>query len=130
MFSTKKALAKVKGLSDNKVEKIVAACDKLCPSGFSTAMDYYEMQQKTYFVTTGSMELDKLLDGGIESGSITEIFGEFRTGKTQLCHTLCVTGQLPKEKGGGEGKVMYIDTEGTFKAKRIIEIAERYELDS
>ncbi len=47
--------------------------------------------------------------------SITEAFGEFRTGKTQLAHTLCVTTQLPKEKGGGNGKVIYIDTEGTFR---------------
>ena len=32
--------------------------------------------------------------GGIETGSITEIFGEFCTGKTQLCHTLAVTCQV------------------------------------
>lgn len=62
--------------------------------------------------------------------SITEMFGEFRTGKTQLCHTLCVTtqvlvipvwfscklikDQLPQSVGGGNGKVAYIDTEGTL----------------
>jgi len=61
--------------------------------------------------------------------SITEVFGEFRCGKTQLSHTLCVTTQLPKEMGGGEGKVAYIDTEGTFRPERIKQIAERYELD-
>ena len=76
-------------------------------------------------VTTGSTELDALLKGGIETGSITEIFGEFRTGKTQLCHTLCVTSQLPMEQGGAEGKAMYIDTEGTFRPERLQEIAER-----
>ena len=46
--------------------------------------------------------------------AITEAFGEFRTGKTQLAHTLCVTSQLPKDRGGGNGKVIYIDTEGTL----------------
>ena len=51
----------------------------------------------------GSRELDVLLGGGIETGSITELFGEFRTGKTQLCHTLCVTSQLPLDQGGAEG---------------------------
>ena len=51
-------------------------------------------------VTTGSKELDKLLQGGIETGSITELFGEFRTGKSQLCHTLAVTCQLPIDMGG------------------------------
>jgi RecA/RadA recombinase len=67
-------------------------------------------------VSTGSKALDELLGGGIESQSITEIFGEFRTGKTQLCHTLCVTAQLPKDQGGLEGKVILIDTEGTLYA--------------
>lgn len=56
--------------------------------------------------------------GGIESQSITEAFGEFRTGKTQLCHTLAVTSQLPFSMGGGNGKVIYIDTEGTFRPER------------
>ena len=55
-------------------------------------------------MTTGSKELDKLLNGGIETGSITEIFGEFRTGKSQLCHTLAVTCQLPIDMGGAEGE--------------------------
>lgn len=35
--------------------------------------------------------------GGIETGSITEIFGEFRTGKTQLCHMLAVTCQVLRD---------------------------------
>ena len=56
-------------------------------------------------LTTGSKDLDGLLKGGVETGSITEIFGEFRTGKTQLCHTLCVTAQLPLEQGGAEDLV-------------------------
>lgn len=64
--------------------------------------------------------------GGIETGSLTEIFGEFRSGKTQLCHTLCVTCQLPLDQGGGEGKAMYIDTEGCFRPNRLVAIAERY----
>ena len=79
-------------------------------------------------VTTGSKELDKLLQGGIETGSITELFGEFRTGKSQLCHTLAVTCQLPIDMGGGEGKCLYIDTEGTFRPERLLAIAERYGL--
>ena len=61
--------------------------------------------------------------------SITEVFGEFRTGKTQMAHTLCVTAQLPRSLGGGEGKACYIDTEGTFRPEKIAKIAERFELD-
>ena len=70
-----------------------------------------------------------LVAGGVETGSITELFGEFRTGKTQLCHTLCVTCQLPLDQGGGEGKALYIDTEGTFRPARLLQIAERFGLD-
>jgi RecA/RadA recombinase len=53
------------------------------------------------------------------------MYGEFRCGKTQLCHTLCVTCQLPCDMGGGEGKAMYIDTEGSFRPQRLVQIAER-----
>jgi RecA/RadA recombinase len=65
-----------------------------------------------------------------EFGSRAELFGEFRTGKTQLCHTLCVTAQLPKEMKGGNGKVAYIDTEGTFRAERIEAISARFGVDA
>lgn len=61
--------------------------------------------------------------------SITEAFGEFRTGKTQMSHTMCVTVQLPVSEGGCSGKAAYIDTEGTFRPERIKTIAERYNLD-
>ncbi|KAL0344982.1 UNVERIFIED_CONTAM: DNA repair protein [Sesamum radiatum] len=67
--------------------------------------------------------------GGIETGSITELYGEFRSGKTQLCHTLCVTCQLPLDQGGGEGKAMYIDAEGTFRPQRLLQIADRFGLN-
>jgi DNA repair protein RAD51 len=80
-------------------------------------------------LTTGSVELDKLLEGGIETGSITEVFGEFRTGKTQLAHTLCVTCQMAVTDGGAEGKAIYIDTEGSFRPNRLQAIAERFGLD-
>jgi len=56
------------------------------------------------------------------------MFGEFRTGKTQLCHTLAVTCQLPVDQGGGEGKCLYIDTEGTFRPERLLATAERFGL--
>lgn len=96
---------------------------------FMTAADMLEARETIVTLSTGSTELDKLLEGGIETGSITEVFGEFRTGKTQLCHTVCVTSQMPINNGGAEGKAMYIDTEGTFRPERIKAIAERFGLD-
>ncbi|XP_039045149.1 meiotic recombination protein DMC1 homolog [Hibiscus syriacus] len=80
-------------------------------------------------ITTGSRSLDELLGGGIETSCITEAFGEFRSGNTQLAHTLCVSAQLPTNMRGGNGKVAYIDTEGTFRPDRIIPIAERFGMD-
>lgn len=76
-------------------------------------------------ISTGSNELDTLLQGGIETGSITEVFGEFRTGKTMLCHTLCVACQKPLDQGGAEGRAIYVDTEGTFRAQKLVAVAER-----
>lgn len=61
--------------------------------------------------------------------SISEVYGEFRCGKTQLSHTMSVIAQLPKDMGGAEGKVAYIDTEGTFRPERIAQIAERFGVD-
>ncbi|KAK1351695.1 Recombination protein 51 [Heracleum sosnowskyi] len=86
-------------------------------------------REEIILITTGSRELDKVLEGGIETGSSTEIYGEFRCGKTQLCHTLCVTCQLLLEQGGGEGKAMYIDAEGTFRPQRLLQIADRFGLN-
>lgn len=128
-YTAKKNLINIKGMTDAKVDKIIDVASKLVPNEFQTAAEFYVKRQSVINLTTGSTEFDKLLGGGIETGSLTEIFGEFRTGKTQICHTLCITCQLPKEKGGGEGKAMYIDTEGTFRPERLASIAERFGLD-
>ena len=76
-------------------------------------------------ITTGSQSLNNLLGGkGIETKSITEAYGAFGSGKTQLSLTLAVNVQLPIEKGGANGKCVFIDTEGTFRPARIKQIAE------
>lgn len=67
-------------------------------TGFTTAMEIQTRRNEMIYITTGSKELDKILGGGIETGSITELFGEFRTGKSQLCHTLAVSCQVKKKR--------------------------------
>ncbi|XVE81682.1 hypothetical protein DITRI_Ditri15bG0084900 [Diplodiscus trichospermus] len=116
MMHTKKHLTGIKGLSEAKVDKICEAAEKI-------------VRKSVILITTGSQALDELLGGGIETLAITEAFGEFRFGKTQLAHTLCVSTQLPTNMRGGNGKVAYIDTEGTFRPDRIIPIAERFGMD-
>lgn len=127
--SSKKKLIETRGISQAKAEKIHSEAAKFVPLGFCSATDAYKMRQDLIYLTTGSSSLDNLIGGGIETGSITEVYGEFRTGKTQLCHTLCVTSQLLINQGGGEGKVIYIDTEGCFRPERIASIAKRFNLN-
>ncbi|KAF4525867.1 hypothetical protein B566_EDAN015970 [Ephemera danica] len=127
-FAPKKQLINIKGISEQKADKILAEAGKLVPMGFTTATEFHQKRSEIIQLATGSRELDRLLGGGIETGSITEIFGEFRTGKSQLCHTLAVTCQLPIDQNGGEGKCLYVDTEGTFRPERLLAVAERYKL--
>lgn len=125
-------LLQIKGLSEAKVDKIREAAKKLCATSgqFRSAGEALAKRSQVIKISTGSKELDSLLGGGVETGSITEVFGEFRTGKTQLCHTLAVTTQLQRDAGGGEGTVLVVDTEGSFRVERCAEIAEkRFDLD-
>ncbi|MBM1154587.1 DNA repair and recombination protein RadA [archaeon] len=96
-----------------------------------TALQYEKLLGGVRRLTTGCSGLDDILGGGIESMGITEFYGEFNTGKSQICHQLAVTAQLPEDRGGfGEDtRVLYIDTEGSFSPSRIRQIAERFELD-
>merc|ERR1712018_1098081 len=128
VYAPKKNLLAIKGISEAKADKIISEGQKLVPTGFTTATAMHLKRSQLIQITTGSKELDKLLQGGVETGSITELFGEFRTGKSQLCHTLAVTCQLPIDNGGAEGKCLYIDTEGTFRPERLLAVAERYGL--
>ena len=128
-YTPKKNLVLIKGLSDVKVEKIIKAVFDILKLGIQPCAIALAERKKLTRITSGSKELDNLLGGGFESNSITELFGEFRTGKTQICHTLCVTCQLPRENGGGAGKAIYIDTEGTFIPEKLIPIAERFGLE-
>ncbi|XP_068650500.1 meiotic recombination protein DMC1 homolog [Aristolochia californica] len=130
MMHTKKNLTSIKGLSEAKVDKICEATEKIVNFGYVTGSDVLLRRKSVIRITTGSQALDELLGGGIETRQITEAFGEFRSGKTQLAHTLCVSTQLPLNMRGGNGKVAYIDTEGTFRPDRIIPIAERFGMDA
>lgn len=127
-YAARKALETIKGISEQKATRIQIEANKLVPMGFTTATEMHLRRSELISITTGSKQLDTLLAGGIETGSITELFGEFRTGKSQLCHTLAVTCQLPFDMGGGEGKCLYIDTEGTFRPVRLLSVAARYGL--
>ncbi|XP_077482855.1 meiotic recombination protein DMC1/LIM15 homolog isoform X2 [Stigmatopora argus] len=114
-MTTRKALCNIKGMSDAKVEKIKEAAGKILDIGFQTAFEYSAKRKNVFHITTGSQEFDKLLGGGMESMAITEAFG--------------VTSQLPGEGGYSGGKVIFIDTENTFRPDRLRDIAQRFNVD-
>jgi meiotic recombination protein DMC1 len=87
-MTTSRNLAKIKGISEAKIEKMKEAAAKLVHAGFITGTELDSKRKSIFRISTGSKEFDRLLGGGIMSSSITEAFGEFRTGKTQLSHTL------------------------------------------
>lgn len=95
---------------------------------FVTATSLYNKRKDR--ISTGSKSFDDLLGGGIETRAVTELYGEFGTGKTQLCHTLCIMVQQPASGGGLAAKAIYVDTENTFRPERIVSIAEARALDS
>jgi DNA repair protein RAD51 len=76
----RQVLLNIKGISDVKVEKFKEAARKIVPMGFKSAFE--ALQTPKSYITTGSKELDDILGGGVEIGSVTEFFGEFRTGES------------------------------------------------
>lgn len=117
------------GLGEKTIAKLIKVSMERLGIGFKSAEDVWERRKSIARITTGSQELDDSLGGGAETGSLIEFFGEFRTGKTQIMHQLCVNVQLPVEQGGLEANALYIDTEGTFRPERIIQMAEDLDLD-
>ncbi len=126
-------LSSIGSLGEKTALKAIEAARKILGFTFETADAILEKRRQLVRITTGSGDLDNLLDGGIETGSITELYGEFRAGKTQLAHQICVNAFLSLEQGGTvkespeEISVVYIDTEGTFRPERIISMAKRWE---
>jgi DNA repair protein RadA len=120
-----KELSEMAGLGEAVARKVIQAARKLMDLGFQDGIEFAEKREEVLHITTGSKELDNLLGGrGVETKAITEAFGSYGSGKTQLGLSLAVNVQLPIEKGGAEGKAVYIDTEGTFRPERIRQIAE------
>ena len=125
----KSTLTEDAGIGDKTAEKLVKLAQDVEKMGFTPANVIWEKRKRLNKLSTGSHNLDDLFGGGIETGALTELYGEFRTGKTQITHQLSVNVQLSIEEGGLEGSALYIDTEGTFRPERIIQMAEAKDLD-
>jgi len=113
------------GVSSAVARKAIQAARNMLDLGFVDGTEFAKRRANISYITTGSKQFDELLGGkGVESRAITEAFGAYGSGKTQLGLTLAVNAQLPADKGGTNGKAVFIDTEGTFRPARIKQIAE------
>ncbi len=124
-----KELAVKAEIGEGVAMKVIEAARKASNLDFESAFDVMERRKEVGRITTGSEGINELIGGGIETQSLTEVFGEFGSGKSQLSHELAVTVQLPEEQGGLDGDCVFIDTENTFRPERIEQIAEGLGLD-
>ena len=128
-------VAEITGMEKGSAEKVVNKARQYLSDGgmlskdFVSASDIYRRRQEIGKITTGTECLDSLFGGGVETQALTEVYGEFGCGKTQLCHTLCVMVQKSAEEGGLDGGVLYIDSENTFRPERIVSIAQANGMD-
>ncbi|AAY80094.1 DNA repair and recombination protein RadA [Sulfolobus acidocaldarius] len=128
--ATPQDLSVAAGIPQTTAQRIIKEAREALDIRFKTALEVKKERMNTKKITTGSQALDGLLGGGIETRTMTEFFGEFGSGKTQLCHQISISVQLPQEKGGLNGKAVYIDTEGTFRWERIEAMAKGAGLES
>ncbi|SEH13292.1 DNA repair protein RadA [Natronorubrum sediminis] len=96
-----------------------AARDAADIGGFETGSTVLERRNEIGKLSWHIDEVDDLLGGGIETQSITEVYGEFGSGKSQVTHQMAVNVQLPKEVGGLHGSAIFVDSEDTFRPERI-----------
>src|SRR5919201_382978 len=116
-------------------EAVLKAKKVLIESGalikeFCSADQILERRKSLVRFTTGSKNVDDFLKGGIESQAITEVAGEFGSGKSQICHTLCVTAAANGGTKSPINSIIFIDTENTFRPERVHQIAESRGFDS
>ncbi len=122
-------LAAAGSIGETTATKIIKGAREMLDIGFETADLLLERRKNAGRISTGSKALDELFGGGFETQSITEMYGSFRSGKTQMAHQLSVMIQMPHDQGGLEATAIYVDTEGTFRPERLVDMAEPLGLD-
>jgi DNA repair protein RadA len=117
------------GISEKKALEVIRAARSTLSLTFMRADELMKIRQTVKRLTTGSKAIDEVLAGGLETQTITEFYGEYGSGKSQLCHQMCVNVQLPTERGGLDGAALYIDTENTFRTERIFQMSQHMGLN-
>ena len=118
-------LVELTGTSEAVSRKMIQAARAALDMGFESGDQVLLKRKRVEKITTGATAFDTLLGGGVETGAITECFGEFGSGKTQIAHVLCVNLQ----KRDPTAVAVFIDTENTFRPERIVQMATAVGLD-
>jgi len=117
-------------IGESTAKKMIKAAREMADiGGFKTGTAVLEDRKEVRKLKTLVEEFDDLLGGGLETKSISEVYGEFGSGKSQISHQMAVNVQLPEEVGGLGGSCLYIDTENTFRPERIEQMVNGLELD-
>ncbi len=128
--ATPSMLKEIADIGEATAMKIIIAAREAADVGnFETGLEVMKRREVLKKLSTGSKQLNDMFGGGLETQAITEFYGEFGSGKTQLAHQLTVNAQLPEEEGGLEGHAVFIDTENTFRPERIRQMATALELN-
>ena len=122
-------LASILEIGQATAGKIINNVRQILKMGYTPADKVWEQRKRVGKVSTGSKSLDDLLGGGIETQAITEAYGAFGSGKSQIGFQLSINVQLSSEEGGLNGNCLFIDTEATFRPGRLKQIAEAKGLD-
>ena len=113
-------------MSEQTAKKVIAVARSNLEMGFQSGDEVLKKRELIQKITTGSTELDKLFTGGIETGALTEVYGQYGSGKSQLAHVLAVRAQLLNP----DAYVVFLDTEGTFRPERVVAVAKGLGLDT
>ena len=116
-------LVTLTGVTEAAARKIIITAREKLDMGFESGEELLKKREAVIKITTGSKNLDAIIGGGVETGAVTEVYGSYGSGKTSLAHQLAVNVQLPKEQGGADGAVVWIDSEGTLRPEFIKKLA-------
>lgn len=123
--STLGELCETAGVSEAVARKMINAARDSMKMGFETGMEVLRKRDLVSRISLGCTNFNELMSGGFETGAITECFGEFGCGKTQVGHVLAVS----ILKDDPDAVAVYIDTENTFRPERIKQIAAGFDID-
>ena len=100
-------LFEIAAVGESAAKRIINVARSKLDMGFETGLDYLKKREQVVRLGTGCKAFDEMLAGGFETGSISECFGEFGASKSQIAHVLAVRAQMPKDKGGANGSVIF-----------------------